>query len=166
MNYYLSVLKNYAVFTGRARRSEYWFFVLFNLIIAFVLGIIDGLLNLSIGKNTGVLGTIYSLGVFIPSIAVMVRRLHDTNRSGWWIFIGLIPIVGAIVLIIFAIQKGTPGENKYGQNPKSMTTATVSTGATVTDTVATPVAAVPEVQPDAITAAPEVQDTNNTQQQG
>ncbi len=168
MNYYLNVLKNYAVFTGRTRRSEYWFFVLFNLIIGFVLGVIDGLLNLSIGKNTGVLGTIYSLAVFIPSIAVMVRRLHDTNRSGWWIFIGLIPIVGAIVLIIFAIQDGTPGENKYGQNPKSASATTVSEDTVFTDTVTveTPAATVPEVKPEPIATAPEAQDSNNTQPLG
>jgi uncharacterized membrane protein YhaH (DUF805 family) len=174
MNYYLNVLKNYAVFTGRARRSEYWFFVLFNLIIAFVLGVVDGLLNLSIGKNTGVLGTIYSLAVFIPSIAVMVRRLHDTNRSGWWIFVGLIPIVGAIVLIIFAVQDSTPGENKYGQNPKSVSattssgSATVSEINTVTDTVTVEatVATIPEVKPEPIASAPEIRDSNNIQPLG
>ncbi len=168
MNYYLNVLKSYAVFTGRARRSEYWFFVLFNLIIAFVLGLIDGLLNLSIGKNTGVLGTIYSLAVFIPSVAVMVRRLHDTNRSGWWICIGLIPIVGAIVLIVFAVQDSTPGENKYGQNPKSVSATTSSGSEPVKDTVTveTPVATVPEVKPESIVSAPEAQDSNNTQSLG
>jgi uncharacterized membrane protein YhaH (DUF805 family) len=113
MRWYLDVLRKYAVFSGRARRMEYWMFVLFNLIIALVLGAIDGLLGIQ-----GVLGGLYSLAVLIPSLAVAVRRLHDTNRSGWWILINLIPVIGWIIFIIFAVQDSQPGPNQYGPNPK------------------------------------------------
>jgi len=113
MNWYIEVLKKYAVFSGRARRTEYWIFFLFNFIIAFALGFIEGLV-----KGPGVLGALYSLAVLIPSVAVGVRRLHDTNRSGWWLLISLIPLIGAIVLIVFTVQDSQPDENPYGPNPK------------------------------------------------
>ncbi|MFZ0484890.1 MAG: DUF805 domain-containing protein [Desulfobacterales bacterium] len=113
MNWYLAVLKKYAVFSGRARRKEYWLFVLFNLIITFVLGFVEELAG-----GPGVVGMLYSLAVLIPGIAVSVRRLHDTSRSGWWLFIGLIPLIGAFVLLVFVIQDGKPGQNQYGANPK------------------------------------------------
>lgn len=123
MNHYLTVLKKYAVFSGRATRSEFWFFVLFNLIASLILGVIDGFIGKVGAENSvGVLGSIYSLAVLIPSLAVTARRLHDTNRSGWWILIGLIPLIGAIVLIIFAAMDSTT-DNKYGPNPKGMQTA-------------------------------------------
>lgn len=118
MNWYLEVLKKFAVFNGRSRRSEYWYFVLFNIIIAFVLGFIDGMLGMVSSNGLGLLGGIYSLAVLIPGIAVSIRRLHDTDRSGWWLLIALIPFVGAIVLIVFMATDGTPGDNKYGANPK------------------------------------------------
>ncbi|KPL17442.1 MAG: hypothetical protein AMS26_01020 [Bacteroides sp. SM23_62] len=114
MNWYIEVLKKYAVFSGRARRKEYWYFVLFNLIIYIILSIIDYAIN------SAILSTIYSLGVLIPSIAVAVRRLHDTNRTGWWLLIGLIPIIGWIVLIIFMVLDSQKGENQYGPNPKGV----------------------------------------------
>ena len=114
MNWYLAVLKKYAVFDGRARRQEYWMFVLFNIIIAFGLGFIEGLVG-----GPGVVGLLYSLAVFIPGLAVSVRRLHDTNRSGWWLLIGLVPLVGAIVLLVFMVQDSQPGDNPYGPNPKT-----------------------------------------------
>lgn len=121
MNWYITVLKKYAVFSGRARRSEYWFFVLFNMIVAFVLGFIDGFLGLGdMEAGIGLLGTIYGLAVIIPSIAVGVRRLHDTNRSGWWLLISLVPLIGAIVLIVFFVMDSTPGDNRFGPNPKGM----------------------------------------------
>jgi len=113
MSWYLTVLKKYAVFSGRARRKEYWMFVLFNVIIGFVLGFIEGLAG-----GPGVLGGIYGLAVLIPGVAVSVRRLQDTNRSGWWLLIGLVPLIGSIVLLVFMIQDGQPGENQYGPNPK------------------------------------------------
>jgi len=115
MNWYIEVLKKYAVFTGRARRKEYWMFFLVNLIIGLVLAIIEGMLG-----SPGILGLLYSLAVLIPAIAVGVRRLHDTNRSGWWLLIGLIPVIGAIVLIIFFVQDSQPGDNEYGPNPKTV----------------------------------------------
>ncbi len=119
MNWYIGVLKKYAVFSGRARRKEYWFFALFSLIISIVLGIIDGTIGtFSAEAGMGLLGGIYSLAILIPSIAVSVRRLHDTGRSGWWLFIGLIPLIGAIVILVFVLQNSQPGSNDYGENPK------------------------------------------------
>ncbi len=119
MNWYIEVLKKYAVFDGRARRKEYWFFVLFNVIISIVLAVVDSAVGLSSDAgNVGVLGGIYSLAVLIPSIAVTVRRLHDTERSGWWILIAFVPFVGGIILLVFTVFDGTPGPNKYGADPK------------------------------------------------
>jgi uncharacterized membrane protein YhaH (DUF805 family) len=119
MDWYVNVLKKYAVFNGRARRKEYWFFVLFNIIITFVLGIIDGIAGLKGAAGFGLLGILYSLAVLVPGLAVSVRRLHDTNRSGWWLLIALVPLLGAVVLIIFAAQDSQPNENQYGPNPKA-----------------------------------------------
>ena len=113
MEWYLAVLRNYAGFSGRARRTEYWMFVLFNIVIAIVLSILDALV-----LGSGILGTLYSLAVLIPSIAVGVRRLHDTGRVGWWLLIGLVPVVGFIVLLIFFVQDSQTGDNEYGANPK------------------------------------------------
>lgn len=118
MNWYIGVLKKYAVFSGRAQRSEFWYFALFNIIISVVLSLLDRVLGLGGDLSVGVLSSIYSLAVLIPSIAVGVRRLHDTDRSGWWILIGLIPIIGWIMLIIFYVKDSQPGENQYGPNPK------------------------------------------------
>lgn len=116
MNYYLAALKKYAVFSGRAQRAEYWYFVLFSAIIYIVLSII----SLAISKSSPfpILGSLYSLAVLIPSFAVFIRRLHDTNHSGWWWFIGLIPLVGVIILLVFLIRDSQPGDNQYGPNPK------------------------------------------------
>lgn len=123
MDWYVEVLKKYAVFNGRARRKEYWYFILFNLIASFVFGFIDGIIGtFSLEAGIGLLGGLYTLAVLIPSIAVSVRRLHDTDRSGWWLLIALIPLIGAIVLIVFFVQDGTSNENKHGTNPKSTNT--------------------------------------------
>lgn len=105
MSYYIAVLKNYAGFGGRARRKEYWMFILFNMIFAFCLGFVDGLLNL------GFLYFLYSLAVFIPSIAVGIRRMHDVDKSGWFL---LIPIYN----LVLACTAGSTGENRFGQDPK------------------------------------------------
>lgn len=121
MNWYLKVLKQYFDFNGRARRKEYWMFVLFNMIIGVVLGFFDGLLGLQIGSGAqavGVIGLIYSLAVLIPGIAVCVRRLHDIGKSGWMILIAFIPIVGGIWLLVLMCKDGDPGNNEYGPNPK------------------------------------------------
>ena len=121
MNWYLEVLKKYAVFGGRARRKEYWFFVLFNFIFAVVLAFIDGMIG-TFDPETGygVLSGIYGLVVIIPGIAVTIRRLHDTDRSGWWLLILFIPLIGAIWLLVLMVIDGTPGENQYGPDPKGL----------------------------------------------
>ena len=126
MSWYLEVLKKYAVFSGRSRRMEFWYFVLFNIIVAVVLALIDTLLGTTTGVSSfGLLSGIYSLAVIIPSLAVTVRRLHDIDRTGWWIFINLIPLIGTIVLLVFAVTDGTPGSNRYGPNPKESTARVV-----------------------------------------
>lgn len=113
MNWYLAVLKNYVGFEGRARRTEYWMFVLINAIIGLVLYVLSKAIDPLV-----ILYYLYTLAVFIPGLAVAVRRLHDTGRSGWWILLSLIPIVGAIILIVFLATDGEPGNNAYGPNPK------------------------------------------------
>jgi len=120
MNYYVSVLKKYAEFNGRAGRAEYWYFVLFNLIISIGINIIDSAFShdFKTSLGLGMFGLIYSLVVFIPSLAVSVRRLHDTNRSGWMILVSLIPLIGAIWIIILMATKGDKEKNKYGASPK------------------------------------------------
>ncbi len=126
MSWYLEALKKYAVFSGRSRRMEYWYFVLFNIIVAIVLAGIDALLGtFSSSSSIGLLSGIYGLAVIIPSLAVTVRRLHDIDRSGWWIFINLIPLIGAIVLLVFAVSEGTAGNNRYGPSPKGATARVV-----------------------------------------
>jgi len=114
MNWYLDVLKKYAVFNGRARRKEYWMFFLFNIIIAIVLGVVEGMVG-----GPGVLGALYGLAVLLPGIGVSIRRLHDTDRSGWWLLIGLVPLIGAIVLLVFFVQDSQATENQHGPNPKA-----------------------------------------------
>lgn len=116
MNYYIKVLQNYANFNGRARRSEYWYFVLFNIIISIVLGFIAGAIGFEL------LGSLYSLAVLIPSIAVGVRRMHDVGKSGWFI---IIPIYN----LILACTDSQAGDNEYGPNPKS----SANTNSTVLD---------------------------------
>ena len=122
MGWYIEALKKYAVFGGRSRRKEYWYFVLFSVIVSLVLSAIDALLGtFSSSTNVGLLGGIYGLAIIVPSIAVSVRRLHDTDRTGWWILINLVPIVGSIVLLVFYVLDGTPGQNRFGPNPKGVT---------------------------------------------
>lgn len=122
MSWYLEVLKKYAVFNGRARRMEYWYFVLFNIIVLIVLSLIDVLLGtFNIVRGVGLLSGIYTLAVLIPTLAVTVRRLHDIDRTGWWILINLIPLIGTIVLLVFELTPGTPGSNRYGPDPKQAT---------------------------------------------
>ena len=119
MNWYIEALKKYAVFSGRSQRKEYWFFVLFSLIVTLVLSLIDGSLGLFDAESgIGVLSGIYSLGVLVPSIAVGVRRLHDTSRSGWWLLISFVPLIGVIVLIVLMALDSEPGDNRFGPNPK------------------------------------------------
>lgn len=119
MNWYIEALKKYAVFSGRSRRKEYWFFFLFNIVVSVVLSVIDSIFGTMSEMGTGLFSGIYTLGVLLPSLAVTIRRLHDTDRSGWWFLISLIPIIGPIVLFIFLIKDSTPGENRFGANPKT-----------------------------------------------
>ena len=107
----LVVFERYAVFEGRAGRAEYWWFFLANLIISLVLQVLAGASDALL-----ILAVVYSLAVLIPGLAVAVRRLHDTNKSGWWILISLVPLVGVIVLIVFLATDGDQGANQYG-NP-------------------------------------------------
>jgi uncharacterized membrane protein YhaH (DUF805 family) len=121
MNWYLEVWKKYAVFNGRARRKEYWYYYLFYMLIYIVLAIIDGVAGtFSEEAGVGLLTGIYGLAALLPSIGVSVRRLHDTNRSGWWLFISLIPVIGIIVLIVFLVSDSKPETNQYGPNPKAV----------------------------------------------
>lgn len=115
MDWYLKVLRNYIGFGGRARRKEYWMFVLVNFVLIMVLGIVDKILGWERAGGEGVLTTIYGLLVLLPSWAVLFRRLHDTDRSAWWLLLLLIPLVGWIVILIFNCQSGTPGENRFGR---------------------------------------------------
>lgn len=107
-----SVFSQYTGFSGRARRSEFWWYTLFTVIVYLVVGVVDAVLK------TGILGLIVGLALLLPTLAVTVRRLHDTGRSGWWILIGLIPLVGAIVLLVFECSDSQPGPNRFGPSPK------------------------------------------------
>ena len=119
MNWYLQALKKYADFSGRARRREYWFYILFYVIILVVLTICDTIIGTTMqGAGLGILTLIYLLAVLIPTLAVTVRRLHDTGRSGWWILIQLVPIVGVFILLYFLVSDSNPGTNAYGPSPK------------------------------------------------
>ena len=119
MNWYLEVLRKYAVFDGRARRTEFWFFFLYNCIIGLVLSSIEAIVGITSIAGASIFGSLYMLAVFIPYLAVGVRRLHDTGRSGWWMLIYFVPFIGAIVLLVFFVQDSQDGHNQYGPNPKS-----------------------------------------------
>ena len=109
--------ENYCNFEGRAPRSEYWWFALFAVLLGIVTSIIDGILGTVTSNGIGLISSIASLALIIPSIAVAVRRLHDTDRSGWFYLLNFIPIIGWIVLIIFFVQQGTNGRNRFGDDP-------------------------------------------------
>lgn len=121
MGTYIEVLKKYAVFSGRAPRKEYWMFFLFNIIIAFGLGIVFGILKGMANIDLLWISNIYSLAVLCPGIAVGVRRLHDIDKSGWWLLLAFIPFLGAIALIVMYCMDSTPGDNRFGPNPKAIT---------------------------------------------
>jgi uncharacterized membrane protein YhaH (DUF805 family) len=117
----LMPLKRYAEFQGRSRRKEYWLFYLFYVVGALaLLG-----LSYALGDLGLALYALFVLALFVPSFAVLVRRLHDTNRSGWWCLISFIPLIGAIILLVFLVQDGTPGPNRFGASPKAEHTAEV-----------------------------------------
>ena len=118
MNWYVEALRKYAVFSGRARRKEYWFFILFNILIAAGLTLIDTFVGTyDTLRGVGLLSGLYSLGMLLPSLAVGVRRLHDIGRTGWWLLIGIVPLIGPIVLLVFAVLESQAGDNQYGPNP-------------------------------------------------
>ncbi len=121
MNWFLMALKKYAVFSGRAQRAEYWYFVLFYILILIGLSVIDMFTGTySEAAGVGLLSGLFGLGLFLPSLAVAVRRLHDTARTGWWMLVALVPFIGFIVLLVFTVQDGTSGDNAYGPNPKAV----------------------------------------------
>ena len=128
MRWYLDVLKKYVVFDGRARRQEFWMFVLFNFIFGIVAAVLDNVFGLKMNNysssyysayvSTGYISMIYSLAVLLPTLAVTVRRLHDIGKSGWMILVGLIPFVGWIWLLVLYVTEGQTGMNQYGPDPK------------------------------------------------
>lgn len=121
MNWYLKGLRQYADFNGRARRQEYWMFVLFNVIFGIVAMVLDNILGLANPMvGYGPLYGIYSLAVLIPGLAVAARRLHDVGKSGWMLLIALIPLIGGIWLLVLLVGDSQPGENQYGPNPKEV----------------------------------------------
>ena len=123
MNWYVKCLKQYADFSGRARRTEYWMFALFNLIFFIVAMVIDNIAKTTIeGLPYGLFYFLYSLAVLIPGLAVSVRRLHDVGKSGWMLLIALIPLIGVIWLLVLMFTDSQFGENQYGTNPKEIVT--------------------------------------------
>lgn len=113
MSWYIQAIKNYRNFSGRARRKEYWMFALISAVIVFVLGIIDRILGIAL------LSSLYSLFILIPELSLSFRRLHDIDKSAWWLLIAFVPVVGAIVLLVFSLKPGTAGANNYGDDPKN-----------------------------------------------
>jgi uncharacterized membrane protein YhaH (DUF805 family) len=116
VQWYLEVLKKYAVFDGRAHRTEFWMFVLVSVIISIILAVLDAVLGTETA-GSGLLQGLYGLAVLLPSLAVGARRLHDIDRSGWWQLLVLIPLIGAIVLIVWFAKQGDPSPNQHGPNP-------------------------------------------------
>lgn len=112
--------QKYATFQGRAARSEYWWFTLFSILVQIAAQIVFGVLA-SMGDAMALIGLVVMvvviLGLIAPGISVLVRRLHDTGRSGWWFWIALVPLVGGIVLLVFLVSKGTEGDNQFGADP-------------------------------------------------
>jgi len=124
MKYYFNVLDKYTIFTGRTSRKEYWMFIIFNFLISGIAILIDNLIGTTIQTDYGVtlpygyIYMLYVLAVIIPSIAVSVRRLHDVGKSGWFMLLVLIPVIGSIWFIVFMLSNSNKGDNKYGANPK------------------------------------------------
>lgn len=119
MKWFLKVLNQYADFSGRARRTEYWMFVLFNMIFAFAAMVIDNILGTAVeGVGYGLVYALYLLAMFVPGLAVTVRRLHDVGKSGWMYLIVFIPIIGGIWFLVLMFTDGDSGTNEYGPSPK------------------------------------------------
>jgi uncharacterized membrane protein YhaH (DUF805 family) len=130
MKYFISAIMDYSNFSGRARRSEYWYFVLFNIIFGVAAMIMDSALGSTfsidmpgaenISLPYGYIYLAYSVFIILPALAVWVRRLHDVGKSGWFLLIAIIPIIGGIWLLVLALKDSQPGENQYGPNPKGV----------------------------------------------
>jgi uncharacterized membrane protein YhaH (DUF805 family) len=124
-----SFWKRYRDFRGRSRRSEYWFIQLFLVVTNIAVAIIDlALMGWDVDRfiangGGGIVGLVWILVTIVPALAVLVRRLHDTGKSGWWVLVGLLPLVGAIVLLVFTVTDSSPGENKFGLSPKESSAA-------------------------------------------
>ncbi|MEI7689080.1 MAG: DUF805 domain-containing protein [Candidatus Nomurabacteria bacterium] len=147
MDYYISVLKKYSDFSGRARRAEYWYFYLFNILFLIASMVADNLLGIKIGgSNIGPVYIMYALFAIIPTFSVSIRRLHDIGKSGWMLLISIIPLVGGIWMLILMIRDSNPGDNEYGPNPKGVLSTVPVTPTqeikTTLETVATPEAPV------------------------
>ena len=129
MHWYIEALQKYAVFNGRSRRSEFWYFQLFNLLFGLGITLVFGFIGLALSggnENSAVYvgdaaNIVFALATLLPAIGVRIRRLHDTDKSGWWVLLGLVPFIGGIVLIVFCVQDSQPGSNQYGPNPKEAT---------------------------------------------
>lgn len=120
MNEFMAVIKNYAGFSGRAGRREYWMFYLVYLVIYAALAIASAILPDALGSVFGILVLVFAVGLLIPSIAVGIRRLHDSDHSGWWLLIALIPLIGIFWLLYLLIIEGTPGSNRFGASPVAL----------------------------------------------
>jgi uncharacterized membrane protein YhaH (DUF805 family) len=119
MNWWIICMQKYADFDGRARRTEYWMFSLFSFIFALVAVFLDNVLGTAMEETGyGIIYLLFALAIAIPTWAVLVRRLHDIGKSGWWIFITLVPVIGGIWLFILTLTDSEPGSNEYGENPK------------------------------------------------
>lgn len=121
MGYFKHCLEHYADFSGRARRREYWWFCIFQAFFAILFVAIGTAIDIALGKEgvvASVIVFLFEIGIFLPALAVLVRRLHDIGKSGWWMWISLIPIIGSIILFVFMLLDSQPGTNKYGPNPK------------------------------------------------
>jgi len=122
VNFFIDAIKNYATFKGRATRQQYWMFYLFYIIFYIILAVLENSLGLTIGDKgdfgEGILTLIYSLGLLIPSLAILARRLHDIGRSGWWILLILIPLIGGLVIFIFTVLDSQRQANEYGESIK------------------------------------------------
>ena len=117
MNYFIEcITTKYADFSGRARRQEYWMFALFYVLLYIIISFVVSAFPESVAS---LVLLAFVLGLFIPCLSALVRRLHDTGRSGWWVLLQIIPVIGPIVIFIFCVLDGEPTDNEYGPNPKA-----------------------------------------------
>lgn len=120
MQWFIHVLKQYATFSGRARRAEYWWFVLFYLVALVALTVVDRALGFwSADAGMGLLTGLFILGTLLPYLAVTTRRLHDRDKSGWWQLLNFVPLIGPLVLLVWMVRAGDTGSNRYGADPKA-----------------------------------------------